>query len=334
MRLPFILAAAALSLLALAGAAHAAEPESPVVLAAQNAMWWGDFAEVERQNTVFRQPNPFAPDGQSRLDQFRDGLNNVFQNNVENVDSYLTEIDRLTLEWATAHPKSALAHILHAKALVEHGWSYRGQGYARDVPPEAWKDFGEYLRRAADYFRSHADVALTDSYAHLVLLQIGRGLGWAPEQMAAIADDGAKRNPDDLDLYFQTMGTMTPKWGGNAKLLDNYIKQVTEQTRKKYGWGMYARLYWSATDSDYGHRLFEESFADWGNIKQGWEDLLARYPDSPRFLNRYAYMACIAKDGDTFRKLLARLDQRIDSAQWGPNPERSVEGCRRWASEL
>jgi hypothetical protein len=323
-----------LVLLALTCSAHAAkEASSPITEAAAEAMWWGDFAAVEKQNAYYNQPNRFEPDGYSQLDLFHEGLANVFKNSVENTEEYLKEMDKLTLQWATENPKSALAHVLHARALVEHGWSYRGGGYVKDVPPDAWKDFHAYLRRAVDYLNVHSEVALTDTYAHLVLLQAGRGLDFSNEQMIAIANDGLKRNPDNLSLYFDTMGSMLPKWGGDARILDNYIKYATEQTRAKYGLGMYAWLYWSAAENQFGHALFETSFANWDKMKQGFEDMAVRYPNSPRRVNRYAHMACIAKDRDTLLRLLKDLEGKIEVKQWGANPERSLESCRRWATE-
>lgn len=340
MRMRILLSAAA-AVLILSGRAPAAESakaaeaaESPIKTAAQEALWNGDFKELERQNALFRQPGrSIAPDGQSQLNLYRDGIDSVFDNDVDDTEAYLKELDALTLRWATEHPDSALAHILHAKALTEHGWSYRGGGYVKDVPREAWKDFHAYLERAANYLKAHADVALTDSSAHLVLLRIGRGLGWPSEQMVAIANDGLKRNPDDLDLTFQVMGTLLPKWGGNADVLDAYINQVTAQTRAQFGMGMYARLYASAAINQYGYTLFQDTHADWRKIRQGYDDLLARYPGSPMFRNRYAFIACIAKDKATAGRLLGELGTAIDTSEWGSNPERSVESCRRWAAQ-
>lgn len=326
---------AALVLLAPAGPARADEAAKDAIKAAStDAMWWGDFAALEKQNAYYRQPGRLAPDASSQLEMFRSGLQVVLANKVDNAEAYLKEMDILTLEWATANPTSALAHILHAKALVVHGWSYRGSGFVKDVPPEAWKDFHAYQRRAAEYLSAHADVALTDSYAHVVLLEIGRGLGWSNKQMVAIADEGLKRNPDDLELYFHALFSLLPKWGGNARVVDDYIKYATEQTRAKYGSGMYARLYSAAAEDQFGHALFEDSHADWDKMKQGYEDMFARYRNSPQRLNRYACMACLAKDRDTLLKLLKQLGTQIDTQQWGPNPERSLESCRRWATEL
>ena len=322
----------ALAHAALSGAALAAKPAtSPIEEASQEALWWGDFVALEKQNAFYKQANRFEPDGSAQLELFRSGMSSVFTNKVDNAEVYLEEMDRLTLQWAVEHPQSALAHILHAQSLVEHGWSYRGGGYAKDVPPESWKEFHAYLRRAVEYLNAHADVALTDSYAHHQLLQIGRGLGWTRAQTAAIAKDGLTRNPDDILLYFELLKGLLPKWGGNARQVDDFIKNTAEQTRAKYGNAMYARLYSAAAEEEFGQALFEDSYADWGKMKQAYEDMFARYPNSPDRLNRYAYMACLAKDKDTFLKLFKEIGAGIQPKRWGPSGERSVESCRRWA---
>lgn len=315
-------------------AAPADKPGPPSIKdAAEMALWWGDFDALERQNAVLRQPGHFDPDGSLQLEQFRNALVLVFENKEANAEPYLRELEALTLQWATEHPTSALAHTMHADALLAHAWSYRGGGYVNEVPPEAWREFKAYLMRAFEYLKAHADVAFTDSYAHDTLLRIGRGLGWNATQLEAIAQDGLKRNPEDYALYFKVMTSLLPKWGGDPKDLDKFIRRAAEQTRAAQGMAMYARLYSAAAEEQFEHELFQDSYADWALVKQGWEDLLARYPDSPGRRNRYAYMACLAKDRTT---LLAQLDQlgpRVDARQWGANPQRSLEGCQHWARQ-
>ena len=313
-------------------AAAATAAESPITTEAVRAFWWGDFDALEKQNTLLKHPGHIAGDGSSDLEMFRIGLGKVLEAGGDNRESYLLELEKLTLQWATAHPASPLAHILYARALVEHGWSYRGAGYAKDVPPQAWEDFHAYLRRAAEYLVNHADVALTDSYAHATLLIVGKGLNWDNKQMTAIAQDGLKRNPEDINLYFEASVTLLPKWGGDARALDKYIRQVAEQTKGIYGMGMYSRLYSYAADNDYGHALFDSSLADWPTMKQGYQDMHARYPSNTR-RNRYAYMACMAKDKNTLNALLDELGPSVEASEWGPNPQRSLEGCRRWAKQ-
>lgn len=316
-------------LLCAAVAAGAAE-ESPITEQATQAFWWGDFTALEQQNAVLRQPGHVNSEGIADLDWFRMGLSRVVDNNRN--EAYLQELEKLTLQWTREHPQSALAHILYAKVLVAHGWAYRGNGFVKDVPPEAWKDFENYLHRAAQHLLDHADVALTDSYGHDVLLTIAKAMNWDDRQIWDILNDGLKRNPDDTGLYFTALSGLLPKWGGDNKRLDRFIRKATEQTKAQYGTGMYSRLYSLAADDEFGHALFQNSYADWPTMKQSYEDMLSRYPSAGR-RNRYAHMACLAKDKAA---LLAQLDLLADQLQpdaWGPNGERSLESCRRWARE-
>jgi hypothetical protein len=201
------------------------------------------------------------------------------------------------------------------------------------VPPEAWADFHKYLQRAAEYLKVHADVALTDSSAHALLLRIGTGLSWDRGTLMTIQQDGLKRNPDDVMLYFGMLTPLLPKWGGDPETLDRYIRAAAKQTQADYGMGMYARLYATAADEDFGHKLFENSLVDWPTMKKGYEDMQARFPNSPGRRSHFAHMACLAKDRPTLVALLAELGPKIDVSQWGPNPERSLESCQRWAKE-
>lgn len=328
------LAALALAAAFAAPLAAVAAEESPVTIAAANGMRTGDFAALEKQYALLKRPGRIEANGVSPLGWFDRGIDMVIAATVKDDEAYLRELEALTLEWARDNPKSALAHILHAAVLVEHGWSYRGGGYAKEVPPEAWKDFHDYLRRAVSYLEAHADVALADSGAHRLLLKIGRGLDWNIAQLDAIRREGLKRNPDDIDLYFAMVEGLLPKWGGTPKQLDDYIRQATAETRDRFGTGMYARLYATAADRYFKHSLFESSHADWDTMKQAYEDMFARYPDSPERRNDYAYMACLARDKDTLLRLLDEIGTDIRLSEWGANPERTLEGCRRWAGKL
>jgi len=316
---------------ALPGLALAAK--QPLTAETEQAFWKGDFAALDKQNEFLKHGKHFAPDAGSELEYFRLGLDSVIRTKVDRSEPYLRELEALTLQWATEHPKSSLAHVLHAQVLVQHAWSYRGSGYAKEVPPEAWADFHKYLQRASEYLRAHADVALTDSSAHALLLRIGTGLEWDHGMLSTIQQDGLKRNPDDVMLYFGMLTPLLPKWGGDPETLDRYIRQATKQTQADYGMGMYARLYAAAADDDFGHKLFENSLVDWPTMKKGYEDMQARFPNSPGRRSHFAHMACLAKDRPTLVALLAELGPKIDVSQWGPNPERSLESCQRWAKE-
>lgn len=327
-----LLTTALLACAAMLRTVHAAEIPT-IADAAEIAFWWGNFDALEEQNARFRQPGAYDPDGALQLTLFRQGVDRIFKNNVQHTEAYLQEVDRLTLEWATAHPASALAHILHAQALAQHGWSYRGNAFGSQVTPEAWKQFAAYQHRASDYLQAHATTAFTDSYADVVLLKIGRALELNGALLDTVLQQGLARNPDDLDLYIERMLPLLPKWGGTPKQLDDYIRQSTEQARETLGAGLYARLYSAAAEEEFGPALFTGTHANWGTMRQGFDDLLSRFPDQAKWRNRYAYMACLAQDKGVLRTQLAELGGMTKLAEWGYNGQRTLEGCRRLAGE-
>lgn len=315
------------------GAANDQPAVPSVQQAATEAFWTGDFAALDKMNAAYRQPGPLETNARNRLDYFRRGTSAVFSYVVKNSEAYLSELDALTLQWARDNPQSAYAHILHARSLLAHAQSYRGTSYVKDVPPEAWAYYQRYVDQAFAYVKQHMDLVSTDSSGHLVLLEIGRGLSWDQARMEAIAEAGIARNPDDIQLYFMVALGLVPKWGGNPKVLDTYIRKVTAATSAKFGAGMYARLYADAMDNQFGAALFESSYADWDRMKQGYEDMLARYPDGAARRNNYAYVACIAKDRPTLQRLLGEIGTGFIAGSWGVNPQRAFETCTKWAQQ-
>ncbi len=309
-----------------------AQTPPPQTLADQaaNVFWWGEFQALERLNAPLRQPGQRDAGGVAKLRAFRQGLNRVFD--VKGAtEPYHAQLDALTLEWARQQPTSALAHVLHAKALAAHAWWYRGGGYANTVPPKAWAEFEKYLRQAAEYLAANASTAFSDSSAHLALIAIGRGIGWSADRVWSVAQDGLLRNPDDDELYFAALQSHLPKWGGTPVSLDRFIQDVVARTRKERGLELYARLYAEAARAQFEARIFSESAAQWPLMKQGYEDWVQRYPE-PAKLNRFAYFACLAEDKATLLDLLEKIGSKPALDDWGRTPLPTLQTCKRWAA--
>jgi hypothetical protein len=320
-------------LLGLASASHgqAAKNEVSINEQAAQALWWGDFDELERMHALYLQPGQRAADGNPHLTAFRHGIKRVLKGKKNAPEAYFVEQEALTRQWAIEHPKSALAHAMYAAALAAHGWSYRGTDYAKTVPPEAWESFRSYIQKAINYMSANAEVAFTSSVSHRWMIGFARAAGWDADKILAIAKDGLRVNPEDDGIYFEVAFSLLPKWGGSAAALDRFIQEVVARTESQRGLEMYARLYADAAAEEFEHRLFDESAARWPKMKQGFEDLLKRYPD-PVNVNRFAYFACLAKDQPTALDLLEQVGAKPIVAEWGDNGTRSYEACKRWAA--
>jgi hypothetical protein len=326
-----LLVGCAMALVALPTPAKEAEGEKSIDALAAEALWWGDFSELERMHALYLQPGQRAADGKPHLTDFRHGIKRVLDGKKDAPDAYFVEQEALTRQWAIEHPKSALAHAMHAAALAAHGWSYRGTGYAKTVPPEAWESFRSYIQKAINYMSANADVAFTSSVSHRWMIGFARAAGWDADKILAIARDGLRVNPEDDGIYFEVAFSLLPKWGGSAAALDRFIQEAVARTESQRGLEMYARLYADAAAEEFEHRLFDESAARWPKMKQGFEDLLKRYPD-PVNVNRFAYFACLAKDQPTALDLLKQVGAKPIVAEWGDNGTRTYEACKRWAA--
>jgi len=297
--------------------------------AAARALWWADFGEVSRLHALHGQPGRRTATGESELSSYRKGLGRVFRGKKGASDAFFVEMESLTGQWVTEHPRSALAHVLHANAILERAWFHRGVGYSNTVSPLAWKEFQKHVRRASEYLAANAEMVFSDSSGHVTALWVGRAAGWGEAQLRAMARDGLMKRPDDDDLYTAMLTALLPKWGGTARQLDQYIEQVVADTKATQGMAMYARLYERASREQFAQALFEESGARWPQMKQGFDDLLSRYPD-PANVNRYAYFACMAQDRPTATALLAKIGDAVDAGQWGDAGLRNYEACKRW----
>jgi hypothetical protein len=300
--------------------------------AAADAFWWGDFDALQRMHTEYLKSGQFDADGRSKLGPFLDGLDRVFDGNKGMPDAYFVELEALTLSWTKRYPESSLAHALHAKALMAHAWSYRGNGLANTVPPQAWADFNAYVERAAKHLAANAAVVLMTSTGHQTSVVVGRSAGWGHERLWAITRAGLDMNSEDETLYRSMLLSLMPKWGGNALVVDRFVREAVERTRAQRGLEMYARLYSAAAEQQFSQQLFKESGAQWTTMKQGFEDLLTRFPTASN-VNRYAYFACMAEDKATALDLLARIGTKPEIDRWGSNGRRTYETCRRWASQ-
>jgi hypothetical protein len=327
------------ALLLACGAAAADKVTSPedeemerLAKEASVALWWGDFAKLQQLHDAWSQPGQKLLGGETKLRALRRGIDRAMRPPDQGADLFFTELQALTRAWAREHPRSGLAHALHALALIEHAWSIRGRGYSRTVPPQAWADFNRLITQASEYLAEQGERGLGSTLSHGALLTAGRALGWRERQVWAVVEDGTRRNPDDLDLYRLGLGGLLPKWHGDEVTVDRYIGRVVERTRDAHGLSMYARLYASASYEEFEHRLFEDSGARWDKMAQGWRDLLARHPTRTTE-NRYAYFACLARDKPVLLELLERIGDTPELDEWGSNSRRTFDTCKRWAQQ-
>jgi hypothetical protein len=308
-----------------------AAPKEPERDESARLYWWGDFPGLVRMYERVARPGQWVADKGTALGEFRDGLFDSMGGYKDSPGAFFVAQDELTLAWTREFPQSPLAHVLHAQALWQHAWWYRGGGYSNTVPREVWADFEHFRQRALDHLNKHREVVLQVSDGHRLLLAIGRSMGWDFDRLWAIAQDGLKIYPEDLGLYFNVLLRVLPKWGGSPQEVDRFVT-LASQHAGVLGEELYARLYSLAAEDQFGHALFDESGVDWGRLRAGFEALLKRQP-SMVWRNRYAYMACMARDKTVLLDQMEKIGSAVERDRWGSNATRTLETCRRWAAQ-
>jgi hypothetical protein len=145
----------------------------------------------------------------------------------------------------------------------------------------------------------------------------------------ALVEEGLKREPLYYQLYFAAVRFFTPKWGGDPTKIEAFADAAVARTQKDEGFSLYARIYWVASQYQYGSSLFSQTGVVWPKMKRGIHDVLARYPDQWN-VNNFAYFACLAGDRDEAKKLIGMIKGPPSVQAW--RRQENFSRCAAWAA--
>lgn len=307
-----------------------ADERAAVRAKAKEAYLAGDFGSLEHQHETYSEfTRERTSSGAFKMTLLFDGIADAKRGSTE--DSLLRDIQR-TKTWTSENSAAPLAHVLHAAALLEYGGYFRGSGFANTVPPQAWKIYEEYARKAGDYLLQSQAAASKSTSWHVWTLNIARIAGWPSEVVRRIFEAGVAQDPTDYRLYQNTLEYYLPKWSGSAQATDEFIQYAVTRAPSSYGLELYARLYAGAGEGQFKRRLYMDSLVDWAKMKEGLELWYQRFPTTWN-KNIVAYHACIAGDKSLAKQTLNEIGDSLELRIWQPNAKATVESCVRWADD-
>ena len=162
------------------------------------------------------------------------------------------------------------------------------------------------------------------------MLVIARAEGWGRNKFDELTSEAVAKYPNFYQLYFAALDYLVPKWHGNRKEVENFANFAVERTQSLEDMGMYARVYWYASQTQYGNGLFIESSVVWKKMKTGIDDVLARYPDQWN-INNFARFACLAGDMDKAKELISRIQGDPIPKAWAGDIQHFAT-CKAWAT--
>jgi hypothetical protein len=163
------------------------------------------------------------------------------------------------------------------------------------------------------------------------MLLVAKDQSWSGTEFDSLLTEALQREPYYYQTYFVAIEYLLPKWHGSIGQIERFADNAVERTRQNEALSMYARIYWFASQTQFGKQLFKDSLAAWPKMKAGFDDIIARYPD-PWNINNYAWFACLAGDRATTEALVRRVGAAPLHAVWKPID--LFDRCRRWATEV
>jgi rhomboid protease GluP len=287
---------------------------------AQRAFIGGDFEQLDRVLSATDAPARYR-DGSWELSGWLFGLSEVL-GEARDWEANLSRVH----QWQQQFPQSRIPLLAEALLYKERGWNARGAGRQDTVSPAGWLLFEYALGGASNLLSRQELQGWTSPIKYKFALDLGTDTSASLGAQYALYDEAVAAFPDYLPLHRAMLRYLLPRWHGSIEDVDVLVAQAVAATRDRLGNEMYARLY--STLAEYEgpeFDLFGKSAARWDKMKVGFEEMLARYPQSLAVLNDYASFACRAEDYRTFTALKVRLGDRIYLNSW---PEKhSPQDC-------
>lgn len=299
---------------------------------ARQAFLSEDFGKLEEMSRTFRTTKSRTPSGTWNLTFFYMGIRESFDATARTMDleAAFKEIDGKIARWTSQYPDSPSAHVAQGLALIAHGWTIRGEGYSGTVRPRAWAPFRRYIALARETLEKYKSQAAEDPRWYEAMLTVARAQGWDREEFNSILSEALAREPLFYQTYFTALEYLLPKWHGDIGEIEAFAREAVRRTSAQEGRGMYARIYWAASQHQFKNDLFSESLAIWPQIRDGFDDVLAKYPSAWN-LNYFARFACLARDKAKTRELFERIGDAALPQAWGSLS--LLGGCSTWSSQ-
>ena len=315
-----------------ATAATELEQRAAITASVQESFLANDFDQLESMSSQYRTEKSRTSGGLWSLSRFYSALDETIekQSNGEDRDAQFEALDERIQKWTDKFPDSPTGHIARSQALIERAWAHRGGGYASTVKPESWAPFKHYIAMARANLEHFKSVASVDPRWYEAMILIARAENWDRSEFDALLNEALEREPLFYQTYFSALEYLLPKWHGNMEEIEDFAQDAVEKTREQEGLAIYARIYWYASQSQYKDDIFNNTLVEWSQMKDGFEDIISRYPDAWN-LNNYARFACLAGDKPKTIELLKRVESSVVAEAWATPLLK--DRCAFWASQ-
>lgn len=287
----------------------------------------GRYAELNRIGSDLLKTNQRTSSGLWVLTSFHLGIGDIPNSNISS-EHYWNDLERRVQTWIKQDPSKPAGYLAYAQILKSHAWMYRGNGYASSVRPEDWEPFYQYINKAKDVLVKNKKIASRDPHWYVLMIDIETAQSQSAEEFNHTIAEAEDRYPYYYQIYFSAVNYLTPKWHGSKEAIEDFANHVVQVTNHQDKTGMYARIYWVASQSNYGSDLFTKSNVVWKKMSIAMDDVLSQYPDQWN-INNFAYFSCLAGDKNKTYQLIHKIMGRPILDAW-----KSIDyynNCKAWS---
>lgn len=273
-----------------------------------------NYSELDRLASSYLKKEERTSSGLWKLTLFYAGIS-MLPNSEVTTEKYWNDLEARANNWIKVRPKSPSGYLTYAEFLMRHAWMYRGDGFNYQVRREDWKPFEKYVEKARVVLESCKDIGSKDPEWYVLMIDVATAQNWDAQRFHALLDEATTNFPFYYQIYFEAVNYLTPKWHGSKKEIEDFANQVVTRTSRKEKSGMYARIYWVASQANYGSDLFTSSDVVWGKMSKAIDDVIEMYPDEWN-INNFAYFSCLAGDAHKANKLIRMIDGKPIISAW------------------
>lgn len=285
-----------------------------------------DFDALEEQAEELRSHKTRFRQGAWELGFFYDALNGSLYNrgDPKRLRGDLSKFDA----WQKKYPGSITEPVARAATLVGYAWQARGTGWSSEVSAEGWKSFDPMVQEARTVLETAAKKPRRCPQWDAAMQTVALGQGWKRADYDRLFEEAVAREPTYYDYYLRKGYYLTPRWYGQPGEWERFAEEASQKYDPSEGLTLYVRIAWF-NDMLFGN-LFKESRIEWPKMREGFRDIVRRWPDSLWNKNNFCRFACVARDRATATALFDQIGPAFDYDVWHSRSQ--FEAARRWAA--
>lgn len=235
----------------------------------------------------------------------------------------------LIQRWKNSSPEESTPYTLEGLLKLRETWKIRGGGFVGGKSEDTLLEAQAKLDEAATALKNGLKKQNADPHLYNLSLEAAAMEGAPDQVLESLLQKGTALDPLYFPIYRNCANFLRPEWGRKRGLVEAFAERKAEATKAELGDGVYAIVALSIMDFS-KDRFFSRYRFSWKRMKQGFQDLSKKYPETEWYTAKMLDTAFYANDPKTVRDELARQNGKLDRRIVERNPA-SVQALIDWA---